>query len=585
MLETLRKHHYILMLFIAVIVCVAFVFFGDPTHSRKGPNDAPLFQVDGQSYYQEDARRIAAQESMVGLLLDPSNQMARYTDPLAQYVNRLSSIAARFGRRSRDELNLDFVTNVATLRSEAKKLGVEVDREDLVKFVQTIPGLQTNGQFDSTKYEHVLNSKVAGDRTNTERELYVMLRDVMTYQKIQNLIGGSFVPSKAEVDFEYATQHTITTAASALVEKDKQVPAAPTEEGIQKFYDAEKAKFDKTAAAVASDKLAPDTAADPMVLSEEKRAVRYLLINLPKPPAPIVAPKPEDTSALPEDQKKAKEEEFKKKTEEHTAALAKRADEMKAYEASKKDLQVKAGKISDELVSEDRGTKTFEEIVKANGLEAKASEPFTQSAPPEDLKAEPRVIKEIFTAQAGSKIPGTVEFPNGYALFELTKVEAPAMLPLDQVKEKITNRLKEEALTTALKSAADAARTRILESTKAGKSFADAAKEAGLTAVDLPPFSSQKKPAADAKNAAIITAQAATLNPGEVSEPQKVDEGLLLVTVIKKELPKDPKMEEDKKALTESGTLSSDSPFSSSPLFEAWLNSKRSANAEVKAGS
>ncbi|MES2705329.1 MAG: SurA N-terminal domain-containing protein [Verrucomicrobiota bacterium] len=591
MLETLRKHHYILMLFVAVIVCVAFVFFGDATHTRGGAQGTPLFKVDGKDYYQEDVRRISGQEALIGHLLDfldSRNQMARFTDPLGQYANNMSRIAARFARKSREEANIDFVINVATLRSEAKKLGVEVDREDLVRFVQKLPAFQTNNQFDSQKYEMYLNSGVSGDRTNTEREFYIMLRDVMTYQKIQTLIGGSFAPSKAEVDFQYASQHELITAASALVEKAKQTPAAPTDADIQKFHDDEKAKFEKTLAATAAGKEASSPAADPMVLSEEKRAVRYLLINLPKRPEPIATPAPvaEDTSKLPEDQKKAKEEEFKKKMDEHTAALAKRATEMTDYEVGQEKLITKASEISNELVADDRGAKTFEEIVKANGLESKLSEPFTQAAPPEDLKALAPVIQRIFSAQPDQKIAHTVPYPTpqsptGYALFELAAVNAPALLPLDQVKEKITEKLKAGNLTTALKAAADTARAKIQEGLKAGKSFTDAAKEAGLTAVELPAFSSQKRPAPDVKHASVITAQAATLNPGEVSEPQAVEEGLLLVSVIKKELPKDPKMEEDKKSLTESGTLTGEGPFSSSPLFEAWLNSKRSASAEV----
>ncbi|RYD38038.1 MAG: hypothetical protein EOP86_01935 [Verrucomicrobiaceae bacterium] len=604
MLETLRKHHYILMLFVAVIVCVAFVFFGDATHTRGGPGNQPLFRVEGKDYFQEDVRRIDVQERLVGYLANmlevPDMQgvpeqmrmqlmmQMRGGDPLIQYINSLSSVGARFARKSREDLNLDLAMNVAVLRTEAKKLGVEVDRKDLVDFVQTLPVFQTNNQFDSQKYESFLNSGAAGDRTNTERELYTMLRDVRTYQKIRDLIGGSFAPSKAEVDFQYASQHEITTAASALVEKAKLTPAAPTDADIQKFYDDEKAKFEKTAAALAAKQEPPAAAPDPMVLSDEKRAVRYLLINMPQQPAPVTTPAPtaEDTSKLPEDQKKAKEEDFKKRMEEHTAALAKRAGDMKAYEEAQKAALTKADLISNALVAEDR-TQTFEEIVKANGFEAKTSEPFTRAAPPEDLKAQPNVVNEIFTADSSSSVARTVPFPaspplQGYALFELIKVEAPAMLPLDQVKEKITEKLKATNLTTALKTAADTARTKILEGIKAGKSFADAAKEAGLTAVEIPPFSSKKRPATDVKHALVITSQAATLNPGEVSEPQTVEEGLLLVGVIKKELMKDPKMEEDKKSLATSNTVSSDSPFSTSPLFEAWLNARRTAAAEAK---
>jgi hypothetical protein len=74
------------------------------------------------------------------------------------------------------------------------------------------------------------------------------------------------------------------------------------------------------------------------------------------------------------------------------------------------------------------------------------------------------------------------------------------------------------------------------------------------------------------------------LNAGETSEPQEVPEGLLLIHVAKKELPKDPKMEEDKKNLAKNLTSGDNgSPFSPpSPVFQAWFSSRRDAAVEVR---
>ena len=583
MLETLRKHHYILMLFIAILVCVAFVFFGDQSSmDGNNPDAKPLATVDGQDYYRNDLAQIDSQRGIVYRLLDPSNQLAQFTDPLAFYVNTLGgnpmmrrpAIVQRYGPGGRDDIDLDFCMNVATIRAEAKKLGVEVDRADLEKFVQTVGGFQTSGQFDPAKYEAFLSSGALGDRVNTERRLYITLRDVMLFQRMNKLIGGTLAPSPAAINSSYAEAKQKTTAAYALVEKAKQPATVPADEAIQKFYDEAKAKFE----AYTADATKP--APDPLVLSEEKRAIRYILINLPTPPPALPAPQPEDTATLPEDQKKAKAEEFKKKVEEHTAAMVARAEAMKTYETDRKALLTKADAISSELAAEERGARTFDEIVKASGLEALLSDSFTAAAPPEDLKAEPKLVTEIFQSPNDLTLPHTLQTSKGYGIFELAKVEAPALLPLDQVKTKISEKLAADALADALKAAADTARTSIAEAVKAGKSFIEASTAAGLTVTEVPAYTKDKPPA-DVPNQGVITEAAAELNPGEISTPREVPEGLLLVATLKRELPKDPKMDEDKKAQAKEMTEGGEGGFlpTYSPLFEAWFKAHRNESS------
>ena len=151
------------------------------------------------------------------------------------------------------------------------------------------------------------------------------------------------------------------------------------------------------------------------------------------------------------------------------------------------------------------------------------------------------------------------------------------------MKTKIAEKLTAEAITTAVKAAAETARTAILESIKAGKNFSEAATAAGLTATEVPAYTQAKPPTALA-NQAVITQAAGELNPGEVSAPLEVPEGLLLVSVLKRELPKDPKMEEDKKSMIKDQTEGAEGGFmpSYSPLFEAWFNTRRNETSLLK---
>ena len=578
MLETIRKHHYILMLFVAIVVCVAFVFFGDSSMQPGGSTDSkPFATLDGVDYYRKELVQIDNQRGIVGRLLDPTNQFAQYSDPLAFYANSMSRVVRRYGNTGRDDIDFDFCMNVVTLRAEAKKLGVEVEREDLEKFVQTVGGFQTNGQFDPAKYDAFLSSGAFGDKANTERRLYTTLRDVMIFQRVSKLVGGTLAPSPAEINARYASTKQQTTVAYALVEKAKQTPTPPTDEAAQKFYDDAKAKFE----AHAADPAKPTASA--AILTDEKRTVRYILINLPQPPPAVPSPQPEDTSALPEDQKKAKAEEFKKKQDDHTAAMTTRAEAMKTFETERKTLLEKAANLSSDLTSEDRAGKSFEDLAKSYALEPKLSEPFTATTAPEELKTESKLVAEIFQSANDPAIAHTLQTANGYAIYEIAKVDAPAVLPLDQVKPKIIETLTAEALAVAVKSAAETARTAISESLKAGKTFSEAATASGLNPVEIPAYT-QAKPPTGVLNQTIITQAANDLSPGEVSAPLEIPEGVVLVTTLKRELPKDPKMDEDKKTMTREQTEGADGGFipTYSPLFEAWFNSRRTESSTIK---
>src|SRR6185436_15396479 len=100
----------------------------------------------------------------------------------------------------------------------------------------------------------------------------------MLFQRLAQLIGGSFAPSKAEIDAEYARIHEQITAAVALIDRKNHENQTVTDEEVQKYYDDEKAK-----GAAKTDDKAPPAQADPILLSKEKRTVKYVLTTRPKP--------------------------------------------------------------------------------------------------------------------------------------------------------------------------------------------------------------------------------------------------------------------------------------------------------------
>jgi hypothetical protein len=113
-----------------------------------------------------------------------------------------------------------------------------------------------------------------------------------------------------------------------------------------------------------------------------------------------------------------------------------------------------------------------------------------------------------------------------------------------------------------------------------GKTMAEGAKAAGVEVKELPPFS-QMKPLKDEPNFQQILSAASTLDAGALSDPLNTADGQILVYVAKKELPKDPKMEDQKKAIAARLGFAA-RRAESNPLFLAWFSDlKKRAVAEM----
>lgn len=699
MLETFRKHHYIMMCIIAAVVVISFTFFFNPNKGGDGGpagSGAVLRKLFDTNLTQGDVDLIEQQSRVA------ANIAGREKNSVSNFLETMQTIVDE-GRPVNDRMaDADYPVNVTVMRLECERLGIAVEKADIEKRIREVEAFQTNGAFDGSKLDAFLNGGVHGDRSATETKLTAVVRDVMLFERLAQLVGGSFAPSAYEVDADFANDNVSVTAATALIQKKDYENQTVTDEEIQKFYDAEKAKFGSTEKGVA---------ADPIILTEEKRTVKYCITEAPKftetapvapPPVPPLPPKP-DFSTLPEDQKKAKEEEWKKQEEDHKAKedahtkdITEHAGKMTDYnkrkaesDAAKQAWLKKVADFSSATVSDERGGATFEALAKPlepasapaavsaapvpaftptpeppapvpapapvptpapaapEGSAAPAKETPPPAETPGAVKGAPGPAGAEGTpapaaadtpapvvapapaapAPAEAPVPAAVPAPpvvappppvsipapgplpfvriasfssttapaeisafagkegtattiifkvgqgetetfvegNGadsFLIFQVTGIEKPAVRPLEEVKQKISDKIKAEKVAAALKAAASDARSKILEAVKAGKSFKEAAEASKAVVAELPVISSKTPLPKETANAELITSTVgiaskdgmsappvAGVQPGEVSEALDVPEGLLLVHVMKKELQKFPDADEKKKAL------------------------------------
>lgn len=618
MLETFRKHHKVMMIVVAAIVIVAFTFLYSPTRDTFGRGGGTVATLNGEALTGNDAEALfrqlgmAGQLSMMGGGTGGQDIMTDFGGMAWQgrVFGGISQIVDLLQPKDRNEMDLDGPLNVALLRQEGLRLGVDVEREDLEKAIKDLGAFKTNNAFDDSKLNSFLDSGAHGDRPTTESKLLTVVRDALLYQRLGELVGGTWSPSQAKVDNSYAQQNTRTTAQTALVEKKSYENQTVSDEDVKKYYDEEKAKQD----VINSDDKEPKPGADASLLTEEKRTVKYVVTTAVKPLDAPIAPIPptpvpplEDTSKLPEDQKKAKEEEHKKLTDdynaknteydakvaEHTKALEAHAAKVKETEEAKKQWLENLSNFSSALADTDaRNDKSFEEVAKEFKLEAKTAT-FTRTTLPDDLKA--TVVAPVPTPgrapQSAAFNPADGIFASGegnddiaspqdqslFCIWVVEDIEAPAMKPLEEVKAAVSEKLKTDKINAALKAAGDDARSKMMEALKGGKPFKEAATAAALNAVEVPPFSNKKPVSEAAPNGSIIKSIADALNKGDLSEAVTVPEGLLFVFVEKKDLPNDPKMADNKKNMITSQSMKG----SDSPLFRAWFLARRSAATAV----
>jgi hypothetical protein len=516
MLSFLRKHQKALFLIVAV-VGIAFFVFPDSrsADTRFSRNAGQGMNVLGTRVTPEEIDSI---RKSAGILQSLRSDSFSFEDPVLQQLMRMNTLAARTAPMDERKPNAidDFLVNTALCRVLARQLGISVSDAEINERIEQLPKFQQDGKFHPPTWKTFIDA-FGGEGGTRRKAIYQAVADTVLFDKMFALVGPACPPSQTEIDLTYAEENQRVTASVLSFAKKDFENQEVTEEEMKKYFEDPKNKEG--------------------LLSEERRAFRYVLI-----------PKPKD-------------EELKDLDE------TKKAEKLKEHKRL-------AAAFSEQLVAEDRGAKTFEEIAKELNLEVKNLEPFVRSAPPEALKGKEQLVQVVFgLIEVGATEVTQIE-PDGYYAVEVTTIEKPQPMTFEAAKEKISKKLKEEKQAEKFTESVKATREKLKTALEAGKSLAEAATEAGVPAPrELVPFS-RRKPLAGEPNFQTIFQAAIKTDIGAISEPATTSDGQMLVYVAKKELPKDPKMEDQKKALASQRSAASRQPMGN-PVFNAWFTKMR----------
>lgn len=180
MISTFRKNQRSLMLVIAILTIIAFIFFYNPAETGKlGTNTVAT--IYGKNLTQAD--------------IDREVKNFNLTLNLQQFdlIEGLGGMA-----QNENEALVQFVWNRLVLQHQAGQLGIEPTDAQVLERIMSLGIFQTSGQFDPRKYNEFKQDRLAPNGF-TERQIENIMRDVLRFERLQLVVGAPVTVSEGEV--------------------------------------------------------------------------------------------------------------------------------------------------------------------------------------------------------------------------------------------------------------------------------------------------------------------------------------------------------------------------------------------------
>ena len=513
MIENIRKYTG-LMIVVFVILFISF-FFLDTRSVRNMSGGQAILKIAGRTYNDKEFNNLGKAS------FELTSNLARSGDfGLYQFLMGLST-----GATNQNDAVEKFFVGRMILRQAKEEFGVYPGEEEISAYLKTLRVFAGPDQkFNPETYRNFIE-KGMGRLGMTEKDLRELASDVLASKKINAIIGSGLSPDRDALAKNLALENQqITGELAKLTFTPFEEKIQPTEEEIKKYWETISDSF----------------------TTEPRRKFTYIIATPTPAPEAQVDETPEsiaDATASDEVKKAAA------KTKEE--AKAKRAAEL-AEQRRKNQLETDS-LVDDFLfkLEEQKGA-GFEELAKANGWEIKTTELFPRSASPAELDVKLRsssrggkavdqlfVIKE--TSDPFSKISEAIAVgENQWIVARIDSEEKSRAKTYEEARADARAQYISEKATEAMKAAAAEAVTKIKTSLAAGKSFSDAAKDAGITETKaFSAITSTYKPDGASEPANLFEA-ARNVDSGAIAEVIAESDRAFILHVAKREVVKEP---------------------------------------------
>lgn len=537
MIENIRKYRG-LIIFALVLVVIALVFGFKEDLFRSGGAGRPMYKIAGRTYDDAEYRNLGANSLQLTMALMQSGNMEVFP-----FLRAMSGT-------SFDDPEKFFIGRMI-LRDAKKELGVYPDQQEVFDHIKGMRMFaDKDGKFNPEAYSNFVE-RYLGNLGLSEGDLQDLVSDMLASSKISGIIGSGLTANRDVAAKELALSQQQVDGEIAKLDIDPyQDKIQPTDEEIKTYWEAIQDQF-KT---------------------EPLRKFSYLIATpeLPMDPEANAETKDEKESladaAATDEAKKKKEAEKAKKAAEFAEAKRKKQFEF--------DEQI--ADFSSKL--EDQQGDGFEDLAKEYKLEVKTTEMFPQSKPPKELDLKIRAsssggnaVDELFrisiTSDPLSKLSQPIPVgENQWLVARLDGEEKSRNKTWEEAKDEARGQYIAEKGAEALKKAAQEAYDKIKAALAAGKSFADAAKEAGINETKTFTKISASSTPDTASEPRTLFANTKSVDPGSLAEIVTEADRSFILFVSKREVVK-----QDNAAAMVDGQLKQAATMNESNAYSGWI--------------
>ncbi|OLC47909.1 MAG: hypothetical protein AUI64_06055 [Acidobacteria bacterium 13_1_40CM_2_64_6] len=489
MLDRMRRHRNWLKWSLG-LVCLAFVIFYIPDFLRGTGADA----ASGDTVARVGGHDITAGEF-------------RRT-----YQAQLQAYRSAYGGQMNDQLLkqlgieqqiLQQMVDERAALAEADRVGITVSDEEVRQRIFSMPAFQENGAFiGEARYNQLLRMQRP---PMSAQEFEDSVRRGLTVEKLRAALTDWLSVADNELEQEYRRRNDKVKLAVVSFTADSFRPqVSASDADVATYFEAHKADFK----------------------IPEKRKIRYLLIDIDGIRAKTVVP-PADV-----------ERTYNNSIEQYTTPEQVRASHILLKTEGKDDAAVKAK--AEEVLKQAKAGADFAELAKKNSEDEQSA----KNGGDLDYFGRGRMVPEfdqaVFAMQP-NQTSDLVKTQYGYHIIKLVDKKVATTKPLAEVRQQITDQLGYER---AQAQAADLAQK--LEKQISRPGDLDSVAKANKLAVQESGFFARDEPILGLGPAPEATNKAFEMKPGEVSGALRASRGFVIETLVSKQDPYVPKLDEVK---------------------------------------
>jgi hypothetical protein len=527
MIENIRKN-IVLVFVVIVVLLIGFIFMDTSGFLRQSAQGANFATVDGRSYTEADFNKIGLGPLRLagGLQSYDANGLE-----IMRFTNLLVGNA-----RDPDAAALQFFGNRLMIQKAREEFGVHPPHDTIAEFIRGLSVFQTQpnpgaapgsgGEFDQAKYNEFVQRRL-GRHGLVENDFQRLIGDVIATRELRRIIGGGLpgprwlAEAKAVVNSQTVEAEVAEIDSAAFRDRFD-----PSEEELREYWETQRDAY-KT---------------------DRRIQISYVLVS-PEIPEELEAADDagEESEGETEEPDENAAEESNGETEEEKSAREE-AERL----AARKAIEREVAKSVDQFITtvEESEGAQFEPLAEKNGWTLATTGWITRDTLPPDLQLDTRgasAHKEIadflFELAEG---PGPLAAyttaiavgENQWLMARLDDLEEVREKTFEEAREEVREDYIAEKVDEAVRAEAEAKTEALREAVENGADFEEAAAAEDLEARTIGPWSNAESLPGEPNSGEIFERAAAT-NPGEFTDPLHLEDRVLLIRVVSREIVKD----------------------------------------------